>query len=77
MGRVVRTIRLQGIVLAGLLLASAPAFAQDATPVAPATAPLTAAPATDGLAPSGYRLLAIAAGAVIGVALVEFSAPAP
>ena len=68
-------MRLRSIIVAGLMLAPVSAFAQEATPAAPpaaSAAPVTAAPATDGAGPSDYRVLAIAAGAVVGVAVVEF-----
>lgn len=62
-------MRLRSIIVAGLMLAPVTAFAQEATPAAPSvsTAPVAAAPAADG-----HRTLAIAAGVVVGVIVVEF-----
>jgi len=64
-------MRLRSIVAVGLVLAPVSAFAAEATPASP-PAPLPAAVAPAAPAPDGYRVLAITAGAVVGIAVVEF-----
>ena len=70
-------MRLHFIIAAGVVLAPLTAFAQEATPVAP-SAPVAASaapmpgPGTDGQGMNGYRALAIAAGAIVGIAVVEW-----
>lgn len=61
----------RAIIAAGLLFVAASALAQDATPGSPAVTP-SASAAQAASDRSGYRLIAIAAGAVVGVAVVEF-----
>jgi hypothetical protein len=67
-------MRLHSILVAGLLLAPVAAFAQDATPVQPGGA-AASSPSLSPVVPmpreeagvSGYRVLAITAGAIVGV----------
>jgi hypothetical protein len=67
-------MHLRSIIVAGLVLAPVSAFGQEATPASPSASPpsASAAPATAAPSTDGYRVLAIAAGAVVGVVVVEF-----
>jgi len=71
-------LRLSSIILVRLMLAPVLTFAQEATPASPPAAPptasappVTATPAADGAGPSSYFWLAIAAGAVFSVVVLE------
>jgi hypothetical protein len=65
-------MRLHAIIVAAMVAAPGTSFALDATPAAPAAAATPqSAPAPDAQ-PNGYRTLAIAAGAVVGVVVVEY-----
>jgi len=70
-------MHLHSIIIAGLLLAPISAFAQEATPGVP---PAAAAPSLSPMVPmprdeagvNGYRIVAIAAGALVGVVAANF-----
>jgi hypothetical protein len=66
-------MRLHSIIIAGLVLAPGTALAAEATPASPpvAAAPQSPAPQPEA-PPNGYRSLAIAAGVVVGVVVVEY-----
>ena len=61
-------MRLHSMIVAALVLTPGTAFALDPAPAAPSAA---AAPQPEA-GPNGYRALAIAAGAVVGVVVVEY-----
>ena len=71
-------MRLHSIIMAGMLLVPVAAFAQEATPAQPPG--VAAPPSLSPVVPmprqeagvSGYRVLAIAAGAVVGVIAANF-----
>jgi hypothetical protein len=66
-------MRLHSMIVAALVLTPGTAFALDPAPAAPSAAAAPQSPAPQPEAgPNGYRALAIAAGAVVGVVVVEY-----
>jgi hypothetical protein len=73
-------MRLHSVIVAGLLLAPVTAFAQEATPAPAAPPPAVSQPSLSPMVPmpreeagiSGYRVIAIAAGTVVGLVAANY-----